>query len=113
MPPKAKVRRLEEENRTFNPSWETEYFFTEKGKKCVCLICHAKVTIFKSSNLKDHYKSHKDAYDKSYPSGTDLRDAKVSSLKNALNTMSIFAQASTSDQKNHGQLMASLKVSWI
>ena len=86
MPPKpAKVRKLSDQHRGFNPEWENACFFTEKGNKYVCLICHARISVFKVNNLLDHYKTHQGKYDGTYSPDSDVRNIKVCELKKSLN----------------------------
>ena len=35
----AKKRKIVQENRVFNEDWTTKYFFVERKRKAVCVIC--------------------------------------------------------------------------
>ena len=37
--PAAKKRKIVQENRVFNEDWTTKYFFVERKRKAVCVIC--------------------------------------------------------------------------
>ena len=59
----TKKRKINAENRVFNPEWTQRYFFIERQGKCVCLICNETVGVFKEFNVKRHFNtSHADNY---------------------------------------------------
>ena len=45
--PAAKKRKIVQENRVFNEDWTTKYFFVERKRKAVCVICSENVSMFK------------------------------------------------------------------
>jgi len=52
----AKKRKIDDENRTFNTSWENDYLFIiNKQKKTQCLVCLSVIAALKEYNLKSHY----------------------------------------------------------
>ena len=75
------LRKVAEENRACNSSWEVEYLFAMPNDKPICLICHSVVAVAKKANLqRDCTTMHSD-FEKNYPSGSKVRDDKLSSLK--------------------------------
>ena len=60
----TRKRKLEEEGRRFQNSWERDYFFTEVGNAAMCLICRKNIAVFKQYNIKSHYNSlHRTAFE--------------------------------------------------
>ena len=53
--PVNRKRKVKEENRMFNPSWELEFLFTMPGDKSVCLLCQNSVADLKKANLQRHF----------------------------------------------------------
>lgn len=99
--------------RSFQPSWEEEFFFEEINNIAVCLICDSRVTILKKSNLSDHFSFKHSNYNEKYPLDSNSRSVKVSSLKlSKAEARRNFTNYSAST-KNSRTTMASLKVSWI
>ena len=45
--PTAKKRKIVQGNRVFNKDWTTKYFFVERKRKAVCVICSENVSVFK------------------------------------------------------------------
>ena len=107
----SRKRKVTEENRTFNSSWELEFLFSLFNEKPVCLICQATISVIKKSNLQRHHKSVHADFDNEYPKGTKLREDKVSSLKKNLNgQQNVFRRIlSSSDCATE----ASFKISWL
>ena len=62
----AKKRKIDDENRTFNTSWENNYLFIiNKKKKLQCLVCLSVIVVLKEYNLKKHYMTkHLSKYEK-------------------------------------------------
>lgn len=59
----AKKRKIDKECRVFKKTWAAKYFFTEVKGEAVCLICGAKVAVFKDYNLNRHYTTkHEEKY---------------------------------------------------
>ena len=81
----CKKRKYEEENRTFKTEWEEEFGFTDNGGKPVCLICHASLNHYKTSNLKRHYEAKHKKFHTNYPPKSELRKNKLNELKSSLN----------------------------
>jgi len=61
----AQKRKLNQENRVFQPKWERDYLFTEFKGKLMSLVCLETKSAMKYYNVSCHYNStHKDKYDK-------------------------------------------------
>lgn len=54
-----KKRKLEDENRQFQKSWEEDYFFIQVKNNAICLLCRDTITA-KSINLRRHYEKHEE-----------------------------------------------------
>lgn len=77
-----KKRKIAEENREFNDSWTTNYFFVFSNNKPICLICSESIAALKEYNIKRHYISkHSEKYGKL--TGEQRKDA-INKLKNNL-----------------------------
>ena len=91
----SKRRKVESENRSFNESWTTDYFFVEHNGKPHCLLCGTIVSVFKEYNVKRHYDTHhKDTYK---DMAREIRNMKITELKKKLGqqkTLGFFASAS-------------------
>lgn len=77
----SKKRKYEEENRAFNCDWEEEFFFVERNGKPMCLLCQATLSQYKASNIKRHYETNHNGFSKEFPNDSQLRKAKLKSLK--------------------------------
>ncbi|XP_076645616.1 general transcription factor II-I repeat domain-containing protein 2-like [Halictus rubicundus] len=56
-------RKFGRENRMFQKSWETDFFFVDCGGQPQCLICKKKVAGMKKCNVSRHYNTcHSDIY---------------------------------------------------
>ncbi|RXM93778.1 General transcription factor II-I repeat domain-containing protein 2A, partial [Acipenser ruthenus] len=78
----------------------------------VCLLCTETVALIKSSNLKRHYDSkHSKEFDKTYPSGSEQRLEKISSLQASYQRSTALIKRSMTDQERATE--ASLRVAWI
>lgn len=56
---KGKKRKLEDEGRVFQDSWEHDFFFipAKKEGSAMCLLCRDVVQGYKRFNLNRHYKT--------------------------------------------------------
>lgn len=66
----AKRRKVDTENKAFNPEWTEAFMFILPvgSLKPLCLICSDTVAVVKSGNVKHHYETKlKITFDKSYP----------------------------------------------
>ncbi|XP_076817402.1 general transcription factor II-I repeat domain-containing protein 2-like [Clavelina lepadiformis] len=50
-------RKVSEENREFNSTWEERYFFANSNGKPQCLVCLQVISVPKEFNLKRHYST--------------------------------------------------------
>ena len=107
-----KKRKLPDENRLFNPGWEEEFFVVEENKACICLICYSSINSMKKSNLSEHFTSKHKMYNEKYPLNTDVRSAKLMSLKSARKSQKQFMTSFKTDQAANGTV-ASFKISWM
>ena len=80
-----KKRKITEENRKFNISWESKYVFIEQNGKCICLICLQTIKHFKESNLKRHFERKHDDFNKEFPFSSKERIKKIMELKESSN----------------------------
>ncbi|KAJ1130248.1 hypothetical protein NDU88_008603 [Pleurodeles waltl] len=83
--PCKRPRSIQSEHRSFQATWEEEYLFVEWPKeKATCLLCKEKVNVLKRYNLERHYKTRHASYSENFPLHSQLRSAKVASLKQTL-----------------------------
>lgn len=107
----ACAKKMKISDRLFNPAWENEFFFKEITNGCQCLICDAKITILKRSNLNDHFSAKHSNYNTKYPLNTESRSIKIASLKLAKESAEKHFKTFVYND-NQNSAMASLKVSW-
>lgn len=60
----SKNRKVDTECRVFQERWQEKYFFWEVRGKPICLICSQQVAVPKEYNIKRHYETHAEKYDK-------------------------------------------------
>ncbi|CAI6369038.1 unnamed protein product [Macrosiphum euphorbiae] len=104
----AKKRKIDDENRTFNTSWENDYLFTiNKQKKPQCLVCLIVIAVLKEYYLKIHcMTNHLSKYEKYIG---DARESVVIDLKRKLQSQqNVMTKATTSQQSS---LLASYIIS--
>lgn len=78
----AVKRKVGDEHRQFQETWETEYFFVAHRGIPTCLICTDKVAVHKEYNIRRHYSTrHAEEYAK-YQG--DEREDRVAKLKTCL-----------------------------
>ncbi|KAJ1114244.1 hypothetical protein NDU88_002483 [Pleurodeles waltl] len=83
--PCKRPRSIQSEHRSFQAAWEEEYLFVEWPKeKATFLLCKEKVNVLKRYNLERHYKTRHASYSENFPLHSQLRSAKVASLKQTL-----------------------------
>uniref|UniRef100_A0AAG5D2H1 SPIN-DOC-like zinc-finger domain-containing protein n=1 Tax=Anopheles atroparvus TaxID=41427 RepID=A0AAG5D2H1_ANOAO len=59
----SKKRKIDLENRVFNPTWSVQYFVSEFNGKITCLLCNDVVAICKEYNIRRHYQTkHESKY---------------------------------------------------
>ncbi|XP_022181893.1 general transcription factor II-I repeat domain-containing protein 2B-like [Myzus persicae] len=78
-------RKIEDEHRIFQDSWEIE-FFCISGKKhdALCLICRKTITIPKRYSINRHYNTHHTEFSKNYPHPSKIREEKLVELKKGI-----------------------------
>ena len=54
----AKKRKVTEENRMFNASWELDFVFTLSNDKPVCLICQNSISVLKKNQSTEALHVH-------------------------------------------------------
>jgi len=62
-PSGSNKRKITDEHRQFQESWELQYFCSEINNKILCLICKSVISVPKLYNIKRHYEQHKSKYD--------------------------------------------------
>ena len=110
---KGAKRKLEDEHRTFQDSWEQEYCFIP-GKKvgsAICLLCRDVVNVPKRYNLNRHHSTVHGDFVNKFPLKSKKREEKVQSLKKGLfaEQKTLFCAAS----KNELTTKASYQVAHI
>lgn len=91
-------RKLDRENRIFQPKWEDEYLFTEFKGKPMCLVCLETLSALKDYNLNRHYNTlHKVKYEK-YTGAA--RAAVVADLKSKVGQQQQFFTKATTCQES-------------
>jgi hypothetical protein len=60
----TKKRKVDHECGVFKEQWTQKPFFVQNKDEAVCLVCKDSVSVFKESNIKQHYDArHKEKYD--------------------------------------------------
>nr|XP_054593491.1 SCAN domain-containing protein 3-like [Nothobranchius furzeri] len=109
----SKKRKVDSENRAFNPEWTESFLFVlpTGGTKPVCLICSETVALIKSGNVKRHYETKHKCFEETYPLRSEVRSEKIRSLKAQYDPSTrILSHTFTAQQRAHE---SSLRVSWI
>lgn len=75
-------RKVEDENRQYNDSWEFNYFFALVESKLTCLICKDVISVTKEYNVKRHYNTKHASTFNAYDG--ELRKLKLNTLKTSL-----------------------------
>ena len=80
----------------FHKEWEEDYFFVMFNSRCMCLICHASISLPKKGNFERHFVTMHSKYRKDFPAQSELRKKKLEELKSQLATQqSIFTKLNT------------------
>ena len=104
----SKKRKICEENRSFQNTWENEFLFiNNKDNKPQCLVCLQVLSVHKEYNIKRHYTQHHAAKFKEYVG--EARSTIVSDFKRKVSAQKSIFTKSTSTQKK--ALLASFVVS--
>lgn len=97
-------RKLEDEHRIFQEKWELLYFCTTIQDKIHCLICNNCIAVPKEYNIKRHYETHRETYDKYIGK---MREEKVREIKsNLIKQQTLFV-------KVHKESVASVRASYV
>lgn len=108
----SKKRKIDSENRVFQPEWTHKYCFIIHKDKPTCLVCTRTVGLIKTSNIKRHYETlHQAATDRKYPLGSEERNTYIKQLEKSLNGQVNVMAAYTSSQNRATR--ASLHISEI
>ena len=57
----------------FDKEWEEHYFFVVFNSRCVCLICHASISLPKKSSFERRFTTIHKRYEKNFPVQSELR----------------------------------------
>lgn len=76
----TKKRKVDDENRVFNPAWEMEFAFAEIHGKPMCLICQKAIAVSKRANLQQHHEQLHPEFKDAYPPYSGLRRNKIQTL---------------------------------
>lgn len=109
----SKKRKVDSENRAFNPEWTDSYLFIlpPGSTKPVCLLCSETVALIKSANVKRHYETKHKSFEQTHLPKSELRAQKISSLKAQYEQSTrILSHSFTAQQRAHE---CSLRVAWI
>ncbi|XP_073668196.1 general transcription factor II-I repeat domain-containing protein 2-like [Paramisgurnus dabryanus] len=106
----TKKRKVDDENRTFNPAWESEFAFLEVKGKPVCLICQKTIAVLKRANLQRHHEQLHPDFKDVYPPDSNLRKHKIQTLRDGFQSQqSLFHRhVKCSDSVTE----ASFKIAW-
>lgn len=98
---KGKKRKLEDEGRVFQDSWEHDFFFipAKKEGSAMCLLCRDVVQGYKRFNLNRHYKTVHSNFDNKYPKDSKLREQKLKTLKMSIVSEQKMMSATVSENK--------------
>ena len=58
----SKQRKVDLENRAYNPVWREKFSFIDNNGKPLCLICMATLSVFKQSNIQRHFEKNHVSY---------------------------------------------------
>uniref|UniRef100_A0A8C5N8A0 DUF4371 domain-containing protein n=1 Tax=Gouania willdenowi TaxID=441366 RepID=A0A8C5N8A0_GOUWI len=107
-------RKIEEENRRFNPSWTDKYLFIlppGPNAKPKCLLCNECVAVLKDYNVWRHHTEKHATFRTNFPEGSHEMAAKIQSLTASYNrSCTTMKQTCTAQER---ATAASLRVSWI
>lgn len=73
-------RKISDEHRVFQQTWEEEFAFVEVNNKPLCLICQRTISVPKRENVKRHHDTCHSEFSETYPLGSNVRKDKIRSL---------------------------------
>ena len=98
-----KRRKVDAENRHFNPKWTDDFAFilpSHTNAVPLCLICTRTVSVVKLENIKRHYESRHASFHAEFPLGDKARQEKIGQLKTSYTgSTTILTTATTATQK--------------
>ena len=107
-------RKIEDENRRFNPAWTDRYCFIlppTPNAKLMCLLCNERVAVNKEYNVRRHHEQRHRTFRVNFPEGSQQRTLKVQRLIASYNrSSSTLVRTCTAQWR---ATAASLRVSWI
>ena len=79
----SKRRKVHYENRLLKKEWVNRYAFIlpTGSSNSHCLVCSQKIALVKSINLKRHYKSTHNEFERIYKQGLEEQKQKIKQLK--------------------------------
>ena len=77
----AKTYSKRKKNNLFHKEWKEDYFFVMFNSRCVCLICHASISLPKKGNVERHFTIMHNKYTKDFPLQSKLRKKKVRGIE--------------------------------
>jgi hypothetical protein len=95
----TKKRKVDVENRIFNPEWTMTYFFIERLGKAQCLICLQTVAVCKEYNLRRHWETQHQASKYALMSPTKKQAAIVQLSNSLTRTTSLFVKSTAESDK--------------
>lgn len=104
--PNGSKRKITEEHRIFQKTWELLFFCCEVKDKIICLICNSTISVPKLYNIKRHYDQHKTKYDQYKEKN---RDEKFNELKARLKNQQLMF--TRTKQENESAVQASYVLS--
>lgn len=106
-------RKIDNENRHFNPAWTDKYCFIlppTPNAKPMCLLCNDCVAVLKEYNVRRHDLEKHPTFGVNFPEGSQQRASKVQSLIASYNRSSTTLVRTCTAQGR--ATAASLRVSW-
>lgn len=99
-----KRRKIDGENRQFNPKWTDDFVFilpSHANPRPLCLICQTTVSVCKVANVRRHFETkHAANFNAAYPPGSTARRGKIETLKSSYAaSTTILTTASTAQEK--------------
>ena len=101
----GKRRKIDDENRQFNPKWTDDFMFilpSHAKAKPLCLICQTSpVSVCKVDNVRRHFnQKHAEKFNATYPPGSTARRSEIEKLKRAYDSSTtIITTAATAQEK--------------
>ena len=109
----APKRKLDSENRQFQPEWTERFafFLPPSSTRPLCLICQESVAAIKLSNVKRHYESKHKHFEETFPQNSEIRTTKLNALKASYQSSNRILHTSVTKQQKASQ--CSFRVAWV